>query len=110
MLWHPKINQLAVGTTESQIHVLYDPALSTKGGVISTTPHLPKILKIFPPKLIFEFRTGALLSVIRKPREKDPSDFEPTRPIITPHSLPLYAETPSQKRKEARASRNSTLR
>ncbi|PRP75834.1 WD repeat-containing protein 70-like [Planoprotostelium fungivorum] len=79
ILWHPKINQLVVGTSESQVHVLYDPTLSTK---------------------------GALLSVVKAPRAVDPNDFEPARPIITPHALPMYAETLSQKRKDARSSRD----
>lgn len=79
LLWHPKINQLAIGTSESPVHILYNPILSNK---------------------------GALLSVVRAPRAVDPNDFEPARPILTPHSLPMYAETPSQKRKDARSSRD----
>lgn len=75
MLWHPKINQIVVGTSEGKAHVLFDPQLSKK---------------------------GALLSVSRAPREKDPNDYEPPRPILTPHALPMFYETPNMKRKLAR--------
>jgi len=75
MLWHPKINQIIVGTSDAKVHVFYDPKLSTN---------------------------GALLSVSRAPRAKDPNDYEPPRPILTPNSLPLFYETPNSKRKEAR--------
>jgi len=76
MLWHPKLNQIIVGTSEGKAHVLYDPNLS-KG--------------------------GALLCVVRKAREKDPNDYEPPRPILTPNALPMFSELPNSKRKEARA-------
>eukprot|EP01117_Protostelium_nocturnum_P007247 TRINITY_DN2591_c0_g1_i1.p1 TRINITY_DN2591_c0_g1~~TRINITY_DN2591_c0_g1_i1.p1 ORF type:complete len:607 (+),score=252.56 TRINITY_DN2591_c0_g1_i1:138-1958(+) len=76
LLWHPKINQIVAGTNEGKVHVLYDPSFSSK---------------------------GALMCVVKKPRQKDPNDFEPARVIQTPHSLPMFAETPNQKRKEARS-------
>lgn len=76
MAWHPLINQIVVGTSSGNAHVLYDPELSVK---------------------------GALLSIVRTPRTKNPSDFEPPRPIQTPHALPMFYETANSKRKEARA-------
>jgi len=75
VLWHPKINQIVVGTSNSNVHIFYDPTLSTN---------------------------GALLSLVKKPREKDPNDYEPPRPILTPHALPLFYETPNSKRKAAK--------
>eukprot|EP01119_Soliformovum_irregulare_P012578 TRINITY_DN3270_c0_g1_i1.p1 TRINITY_DN3270_c0_g1~~TRINITY_DN3270_c0_g1_i1.p1 ORF type:complete len:645 (+),score=174.21 TRINITY_DN3270_c0_g1_i1:200-1936(+) len=75
MLWHPKINQIAFGTSDC-IHMFYDPALSNK---------------------------GALLSVSKAPRVVNAYDFEPARPVVTPHALPLFADaTVSATRKEAR--------
>ncbi|SZF05370.1 unnamed protein product [Blumeria hordei] len=31
--WHPKINQIITGSANAQVHVLYNPKLSTKGAV-----------------------------------------------------------------------------
>jgi len=76
ILWHPKINQIIAGTSEGKTHIYFDPQLSTN---------------------------GALLSVVRAPRKQDPNDYEPPRPILNPHSLPMYTETPNSKRKEAKA-------
>jgi hypothetical protein len=45
---------------------------------------------------------GALMSVIKEPRKVDPFDYEPPRPILTPHALPQFAETLNSKRKLAR--------
>jgi len=73
--WHPKINQLLVGTSAGKVHVFYDPRMSNK---------------------------GALLSVIRKPRIKDPNDYEPPRPVLVPNSLPMFTETFTSKRKQLR--------
>jgi len=81
VLWHPKINQIITGTSSGNIHVMYDPELSTK---------------------------GALLSIVRKPREKDPNDYEPPRPIIAPNSLPMYYETPGSQRRQAKERFNPT--
>lgn len=38
----------------------------------------------------------------RAPREKDPNDYEPPRPILTPGALPLYQESAHYERKMAR--------
>ena len=89
MSWHKEINQLLVGTSSgkvllkkttictyiTKVHVFYDPDLSKK---------------------------GALMSVVKEPRKVDPFDYEPQRPILTPHALPQFAETLNSKRKAAR--------
>lgn len=75
MLWHPSINQIVLGTSLSKVRVLYDPNLSKK---------------------------GPLLCATRTPRIKDPNDYEPPRPILTPYALPMFYETPNSKRKWAR--------
>jgi len=75
MLWHPKINQIVAGTSNGQTHVYFDPKSSMN---------------------------GALLCAGRAVRQKDPNDYEPPRPILTPHSLPLFYETPNSSRKAAK--------
>jgi hypothetical protein len=79
LMWHPKINQLVVGTSNGKVHVFYDPKLSTR---------------------------GAMLGLSRRPREKDPNDYQPPRPVLVPNALPMYYETFSSKRKEAREAYN----
>eukprot|EP01099_Mayorella_cantabrigiensis_P007293 TRINITY_DN641_c0_g1_i1.p1 TRINITY_DN641_c0_g1~~TRINITY_DN641_c0_g1_i1.p1 ORF type:complete len:347 (+),score=91.62 TRINITY_DN641_c0_g1_i1:128-1168(+) len=74
--WHPKLNQLIVGCSDSRLLVYYDPALSTK---------------------------GALLSVVREKRKPDPNDFVPQRAIHNPHALPLFKALPSSKRQREKA-------
>jgi WD40 repeat protein len=37
MLWHPKINQIIVGTSDAKVHVFYDPKLSTNGALLSVS-------------------------------------------------------------------------
>jgi len=52
--------------------VLYDPELSTR---------------------------GALMCVVRRPRRHDPADVELDRPIQNPHSLPMFKQEPTGRRK-----------
>ncbi|GAA5823064.1 hypothetical protein JCM11251_007472 [Rhodosporidiobolus azoricus] len=68
--WHPKINQIVTASSSGSLHVLYSPTLSIK---------------------------GALLSVTRPVRRPQIDHFtslssEHDRPIIAPHSLPLFKE------------------
>ncbi|GAA5868551.1 hypothetical protein JCM1840_005486 [Sporobolomyces johnsonii] len=69
VLWHPKINQILTGSSSGAIHVLYSPLSSTK---------------------------GATLAVTRTPRARAPDDFSTAdgldRPIVAPHSLPMFKE------------------
>lgn len=81
--WHPRINQLFVGTTNSEIHALFDPNLS---------------------------RNGALLCATKIPRQTNELDFELDGPIITPFALRMYKEKPMQKRKKERDALNPQQR
>ncbi|GAA5848088.1 hypothetical protein JCM3766R1_006402 [Sporobolomyces carnicolor] len=72
VLWHERINQIVCSTSSGEIHVLYSPELSTKGALLGLT------------------RT------VRKPTVE--STFNPSggneldRPIIAPHSLPMFKD------------------
>ena len=83
LLWHPKLNQILVGTTDSKVHVLFDPKLS---------------------------HNGALLSVVKAPRVANPLDFEPERPVIVPYALRMFRETPNQRRREAKEALDPRIR
>ncbi|GAA5988162.1 hypothetical protein JCM11641_003617 [Rhodosporidiobolus odoratus] len=70
VLWHPKINQILASTSAGSIHVLYSPSLSLK---------------------------GVLLSITRPTKRPQIDDFthsgtELDRPIIAPHSLPMFKD------------------
>jgi WD40 repeat protein len=72
-LWHPKINQIVVGTSASKAHVFYNPELS---------------------------KNGALLSVTRAARVPDPNDYEPPHEVHTPSGPTIWIENPHLKRRE----------
>lgn len=67
VLWHPKINQIAVGCGDGSTRVLYDPQHSEK---------------------------GALLSSAKAPKKRDMTDYlgSQTGAIYAPNVLPLYRE------------------
>ncbi|XP_078487808.1 WD repeat-containing protein 70 [Ciona intestinalis] len=64
-LWHPKLNQIMVGTADGNIKILYDPERSVR---------------------------GAKLSVVKKRKKLNQSEVFIRHKIITPYSLPLYRE------------------
>lgn len=66
--WHHSINQLLVGTSENNCRVCYDPALSTKGVLVSTTKRLKTKSAEF----------GARIDGVGK--------------IHNPHALPMYRD------------------
>ncbi|KAF2076212.1 hypothetical protein CYY_002453 [Polysphondylium violaceum] len=76
--WNPRINQLFFGCSDGTTRVYYDAEKSVK---------------------------GIKLCVAKAPRVKDPTDFEPERPILTPHSLPLFRQ--ANAKKEEKRARNS---
>ncbi|KAL7452342.1 hypothetical protein ACHAWC_004073, partial [Mediolabrus comicus] len=86
--WHPKLNQIAVGTSDGLIHILYDQTVSSKGALIPTarsvrpSDGLSDLLRTRAPTGSAAFLTSSS------------SDAN----IKTPHSLPLFRE-------EARATR-----
>lgn len=77
--WHSRLNQIFVGTGDKAggcVRALYDPTLSER---------------------------GVLLCAARKPRAKDPLDFEAPVVIHTPHALPMFKEAKQiRKRKSER--------
>ncbi|KAL7494860.1 hypothetical protein ACHAWT_003437 [Skeletonema menzelii] len=84
--WHPKLNQIAVGTSDGLIHVLFDQTLSSKGALIpssrSVRPSdgLSDLLRTRAPTGSAAFLAGSNAN------------------IQTPNALPLFRE-------EARATR-----
>lgn len=71
LLWHPKLNQIIAGCGDAVARVYYDPMRSTN---------------------------GALLSVYKQKRRKDPSDSIQHFAIHTPHALPMFKDQPSAKK------------
>lgn len=77
LAWHARLNQIIVGTGDStagKTHVLYSPDMSEK---------------------------GALLCAAKKPRQKNPIDYEPPLVIHTPGALPMFRDDSWRKRKRA---------
>ncbi|GAA5994704.1 hypothetical protein JCM5350_006312 [Sporobolomyces pararoseus] len=72
VLWHPKINQILCSTSSGEIHVLYSPELSTKGALLGLTRTIRK------PTVESTFSTS--------------NGTELDRPIIAPHSLPMFKD------------------
>jgi hypothetical protein len=75
LAWHPRLNQILVGTgdrTKGCTHVLYSPDMSEK---------------------------GALLCAAKRPRQKNPFDYEPPLTIHTPGALPMFRDDSWRKRK-----------
>ncbi|EQC41201.1 hypothetical protein SDRG_01177 [Saprolegnia diclina VS20] len=68
--WHAGINQVFVGGTSSNVRVLYDPALSAKGVLLSATKKLPVVTAGF-----------VRLDSLSEGR------------VVNPHALPMYRET-----------------
>lgn len=64
-LWHPRLNQIVVGSADGIVKLFYDPKKSHR---------------------------GALLCVVKKPRESKQVQVMSTRQIITPYALPMFRE------------------
>jgi hypothetical protein len=62
-LWHPRLNQLMVGSASGDVTVFYDPNKSNN---------------------------GAKLCVVRTASKAKQTSYVANMPIITPYSLPLY--------------------
>ncbi|KDO35067.1 hypothetical protein SPRG_01131 [Saprolegnia parasitica CBS 223.65] len=79
--WHAGINQVFVGGSSSNVRVLYDPALSSKGVLLSATKKLPVATAGF-----------VRLDSLSEGR------------VVNPHALPMYRETTTKvtKRKYAK--------
>ncbi|KAJ1984053.1 hypothetical protein H4R34_000915 [Dimargaris verticillata] len=80
-LWHPKLNQLAVGTSQGSITMLYSTTTSQR---------------------------GAKMARAKVPKAVAPNTVSLQTPIITPHALPMFRDSPMQptKRKLEKARRD----
>eukprot|EP01125_Pyxidicula_operculata_P014761 TRINITY_DN4959_c0_g1_i2.p1 TRINITY_DN4959_c0_g1~~TRINITY_DN4959_c0_g1_i2.p1 ORF type:complete len:602 (-),score=164.84 TRINITY_DN4959_c0_g1_i2:214-2019(-) len=76
VVWHPKLNQILAGSSDKNVHVLFDPKLSQK---------------------------GVLYSISKAPKERNIEDLQTTRAILTPHALPLFKAAPSLRRQREKA-------
>ncbi|GAA5906824.1 WD40 repeat domain-containing protein [Sporobolomyces salmoneus] len=73
VIWHERINQIVCSTSSGEIHVLYSPELSTKGALLGLTRTVRK------PTVESTFNSNA-----------DGTELD--RPIIAPHSLPMFKD------------------
>ena len=73
VIWHPILNQIFLGSTDSMIHVLCDPKMSQK---------------------------GALLCLMKQERKPQPDDIDYMPDIRTPHALPMMKEPTAASRKK----------
>ncbi|XP_014663591.1 PREDICTED: WD repeat-containing protein 70-like [Priapulus caudatus] len=64
-IWHPKLNQIMVGTSNGQAKVYYDPEISHRGAKLCVVKTMHKVKQI---------------------------EFVADDPIITPHALPMFRE------------------
>jgi hypothetical protein len=107
--WHPKINQIIVGCGDGASRVLYDPARSTKGALLSSARAIKRrdagmdFLaegEIVPegaieiPNLRDDFRLEDELSDKRKfsefKRKREPADTTAKLPALPPKSEPEF--------------------
>jgi len=63
--WHPKLNQILVGSGDGVVRVFYDPRKSVR---------------------------GAMLCVVKKRTEAKASNWLATQRVITPYALPMFKE------------------
>jgi len=79
IVWHPILNQILASSSDAKTHILYSPDKSTR---------------------------GALMSVGRKVKAKDPSDFFEHHDIVLPHSLPMFRSEKVSKRAKLKDFKN----
>jgi len=85
--WHPKLNQIALGTSDGIIQVLYDPILSTKGALMPTSRAVRQ--------------SDGLSDLLRSRVPTGSAAFlsSANSTIINPNALPLFREEPRATRK-----------
>ena len=84
LLWHPRINQIIVGSGDGGAHVYYSPELSDKGALLCAGRA--------PPKRSGVVYTGDAMQ------------------IHTPHALPMFKDEEADHRKRRRQERRDPLR
>jgi len=91
--WHPVLNQIALGTSDGIIRVLYDPVLSTKGALLPTSRAVR--------------RSDGLSDLLRSRAPTGSAAFisSANSAIINPNALPLFREEPRATRKTKEAER-----
>ncbi|CAG2190900.1 Gastrulation defective protein 1 homolog,WD repeat-containing protein 70 [Mytilus edulis] len=83
-LWHPRLNQIVVGSADGIVKLFYDPKKSHR---------------------------GALLCVVKKPRESKQMQVLSKTQIITPYALPMFREArPTSTRKFEERQRKDPLK
>jgi WD40 repeat protein len=93
--WHPKLNQIAIGTSNGIIRVLYDPMYSTKGALLPTSRSVRK--------------SDGLSELLRSRAPTGSAAYltsTATSSIITPNSLPMFRDAPKATRKTREDERN----
>ena len=93
--WHPKLNQIALGTSNGIIRVLYDPICSTKGALLPTSRSVRK--------------SDGLSELLRSRAPTGSAAYltsSATSSIITPNSLPMFRDAPKATRKTREDERN----
>ncbi|KAL3802806.1 hypothetical protein HJC23_007583 [Cyclotella cryptica] len=89
VVWHPKLNQIAFGTSNGVVQVLYDPILSKKGAIVPASRSirqsdgLSDLLRSRAP-------TGSAAYLTSSSQNDN---------IITPNALPLFRDEPRATRK-----------
>lgn len=84
--WHQRVNQIFMGTGDKAggcVRALYDPTMSER---------------------------GVLLCAARKPRAKDPLDFEAPVVIHTPHALPMFKEPKQIRKRKSEKDRDDAVK
>lgn len=85
--WHPKLNQIAFGTSNGIIRVLYDQNLSTKGALLPTSRSVRQ--------------SDGLSDLLRSRAPTGSAAYlsSANSSIIVPNALPLFREEPRATRK-----------
>ncbi|KAJ1915595.1 hypothetical protein H4219_004233 [Mycoemilia scoparia] len=87
VLWHPKLNQLAAGSSDGNVTVWYDPEKSIKGATLCVT----KKSKAQQQQVLAGGDTASADGMV---------DFNGK--IITPHALPLFRDSAPKSTKRQR--------
>jgi len=80
VLWHPKLNQIVCGTSNGSVRVLYDPQLSKKGVLLSSSRSVRKKNAL---ELLLEERKEPIVGK-----------------ILTPNALPMFRDPEIQTKRK----------
>jgi len=88
IVWHPRINQILYGNSDSKVYTLYDPSISEKGAMLCS-------VKAAPKRGVLSYGADA---------------FSQAMHIVTPHALPMFREENEDHRKRRRLDRKDPLK